>query len=411
MSLIDDIRKALQGEKKSEFVDQILKEQAFYDALHKAGLTVTAADPTERGRLQPFGVLSKVQKIDLVDLITEITTIKTIENIDLIDLITRIALIDNITNVGTLNLLNTVNLIKSISSIDSITSIGKINQVNMAISNINLIKNPNFNNDWDFWDKLPTSGVYAPILDPTYSYFGIQSVKLPTFGNGQIWQYVQGYITKDLIIAVTVYATQDLYHKVQVYIEYEDLSLEEFLGSAEVGIWWTNYFKPTSSKRIRRIIILNIDDTYPIWIGNVEMQLDVDAISSEDYVYLTTASDVVKNSNDAEKTTTSTDWVKLKEITVLQAINSVRILFDLKTSDAGVNAYGRIYLNTNAIGTIRFTQSVTYVTFSEDFDGFSVGDNIQLYAKINTAGYTAYVQHFRLAYDMVLAKKVQNTLS
>lgn len=90
MSLIDDIRKALQGEKKSDFIDQLLKEQGFYEALHKAGLTVTAADPTERGRLQPFGVLSKVQKIDLVDLISVITLIQTIQEIIKIDEITII---------------------------------------------------------------------------------------------------------------------------------------------------------------------------------------------------------------------------------------------------------------------------------------------------------------------------------
>jgi len=131
MSLIDDIRKALQGENKSEFIGQILKEQAFYDALRNAGLTVSVADPTERGRLQPYGVLSKVQKIDLVDLITEITTIKNIESLDLIDAITSISLIDNITNLGTLNLLNTVNLIKSISSIDAIANVSSIDLIDL----------------------------------------------------------------------------------------------------------------------------------------------------------------------------------------------------------------------------------------------------------------------------------------
>lgn len=96
MSLFDDIRKALQGKNKNEFIDQILKEQAFYDALHKAGLTVTAADPTERGRLQPFGVLSKVQKIDLIDLISIIELIKVIQEIIKIDEITVIKTIEAI---------------------------------------------------------------------------------------------------------------------------------------------------------------------------------------------------------------------------------------------------------------------------------------------------------------------------
>lgn len=121
MSLIDDIRKALQGEKKSEFIDQILKEQAFYDALHKAGLTVTAADPTERGRLQPFGVLSKVQKIDLIDELTLLKTIETIQNIDLL------------------------------KTIEEITRIKKILSIESAQIQINALRNSTFVNGFEGW--------------------------------------------------------------------------------------------------------------------------------------------------------------------------------------------------------------------------------------------------------------------
>jgi hypothetical protein len=126
-SLIDDIRKALQGEKKSDFIDQILKEEAFYDALRKAGLTVTAADPTERGRLQPFGVLSKVMKIDLVDLITEITNIQNIGYLGYIDFINRIQTIDLITKLSQLDVVDVINSIKNLDKIGQIIEIGKIN--------------------------------------------------------------------------------------------------------------------------------------------------------------------------------------------------------------------------------------------------------------------------------------------
>lgn len=103
MSLIDEIRKALEGEKKSEFIDQILKEQAFYDALHKTGLTITVADPTERGRLLPYGVLSKVIKIDVVDELThlrnlwnlwDLWNLHNVENINHITLIDSVGLIE-----------------------------------------------------------------------------------------------------------------------------------------------------------------------------------------------------------------------------------------------------------------------------------------------------------------------------
>jgi len=95
-SLLDDIIKALKGEKKSELINQILKEKALHDALKEAGLTIVAEDTHERARLMPYGILSKVQKIDLIDLITEITNIR---SIDLIDLITRI---DEITTIKTI---------------------------------------------------------------------------------------------------------------------------------------------------------------------------------------------------------------------------------------------------------------------------------------------------------------------
>ena len=86
-SLLDDIIKALKGEKKSELINQILKEKALYDALKEAGLTIVAEDTHERAREMPYGILSKVQKIDeltllkTLEVLKELTTIKTIETI------------------------------------------------------------------------------------------------------------------------------------------------------------------------------------------------------------------------------------------------------------------------------------------------------------------------------------------
>jgi len=264
MSLIDDIRKALQGEKKSEFIDQILKEEAFYDALHKAGLTVTAADPTERGRLQPFGVLSKVQKIDLVDLITEITTIKNIENVDLIDLITRIALIDNITNVGTLNLLNTVNLIKSISSIDSITNIANIASLDLidritlidSITNIgkigeitsipefllpNYIRNPSFDaGDFRGWDTVQGATI------TTDAWVGTYACKIAQ--GGWIAQYFKP-IAVDAIELLAVFLKSAVSADQHLLIEYvysdDSMSNENILLT---NVYVSHTLTPTAGK-------------------------------------------------------------------------------------------------------------------------------------------------------------------
>jgi hypothetical protein len=126
MSLIDDIRKALQGEKKSELINQILKEKALYDALKEAGLTIVAEDTHERARQMPYGILSKVMKIDLVDLITEITNIENIEGISYIAWLDRIRTIDLITKLSQLDIVDVINSIKNIDKIQAITEIGKI---------------------------------------------------------------------------------------------------------------------------------------------------------------------------------------------------------------------------------------------------------------------------------------------
>lgn len=102
-NLIDEIRKALKGEKKSEFIDQLLKEKSLYDALKKTGITIEAEDTRERAVLRPYGVLSKVQKIDQIDVvelinkISEITTLKTLETLSEV---TKIKNIENIKSIG-----------------------------------------------------------------------------------------------------------------------------------------------------------------------------------------------------------------------------------------------------------------------------------------------------------------------
>jgi len=138
-SLFDEIRKRLKGERKSEFIDQLLKEKELYDALRQAGLTVQAEDVRERARQRPMGILSLVEKINLVDLITEITTIKTlqvlaevtnIKNLESLDLIDRISLIDKITNVDTLANITNIQNLESVDLIDTITNIGTLDQLN-----------------------------------------------------------------------------------------------------------------------------------------------------------------------------------------------------------------------------------------------------------------------------------------
>jgi hypothetical protein len=109
------------------------------------------------------------------------------------------------------------------------------------------------------------------------------------------------------------------------------------------------------------------------------------------------ASDTLRWNNDTERSTTSTSYVKLKEIKLNQDLPACRIKFDLKCSSNSSTAYAIIYKNGVAIGTECSNATTNYVNFSQDFTGFVSGDLIQIYAK-NTQ-YTTYVKNFALFFD------------
>lgn len=107
-----------------------------------------------------------------------------------------------------------------------------------------------------------------------------------------------------------------------------------------------------------------------------------------------TAGDYLIQSNDTERNTSSTSYVKVKEIKILRA-GGYRIKFDIKNNGGASSAYGRIYKNGVAIGTERTTTSSTDVNYSEDITGFVSGDLIQIYAK-NQIGTPTYINDFRI---------------
>lgn len=109
------------------------------------------------------------------------------------------------------------------------------------------------------------------------------------------------------------------------------------------------------------------------------------------------ASDTLQLSADTERFVVSgTTYGKKKEIQVFFG-GQCRVKFDIKMHPSEWSAYGKIYINGNAIGTERSTTSTSYATFSEDFY-LSAGDRVQLYEK-DTNGYGAYVKNFRIYFD------------
>ena len=121
------------------------------------------------------------------------------------------------------------------------------------------------------------------------------------------------------------------------------------------------------------------------------------------------ASNNLRNSNDGEKSTNSTSYVKIKEVLLNADLGACRLKFDLKSSSAGTLAYAKVYKNAVAIGTEQSNSTTSYVTKSEDFSGFLSGDLIQIYAKAISPK-IAYVQNMRFYYDKQITAFPPDTL-
>lgn len=122
------------------------------------------------------------------------------------------------------------------------------------------------------------------------------------------------------------------------------------------------------------------------------------------------ASATLQQSNDAEKTTTSLTYVKLKEIMCNDDYYTLRIKFDLVGYGGNYYANGRIYKNGVAIGTEQLNTTTSYITYSEDLGPFVVGDLIQIYAKrYNTSPDYVKVRNMRFYYDPQMVAIVEFT--
>jgi hypothetical protein len=112
------------------------------------------------------------------------------------------------------------------------------------------------------------------------------------------------------------------------------------------------------------------------------------------------ASANIRNSNDVVITSSSTIYVKAKTIILtLGLLGQQRFLFDIKTSDAAIIAYGVVARNGVTIGIEQSTNSTVYVTKSEDItQTWNHGDAAELWIRIDGVG-TVSVRNFRIAYD------------
>lgn len=108
-----------------------------------------------------------------------------------------------------------------------------------------------------------------------------------------------------------------------------------------------------------------------------------------------TASDSLLTSADTERTGTSNNYEKVKEMKIVFT-GTYRVKFDLSNLIGASNAYGRIYKNGVAFGTERTLNSTSYTTYSEDL-AFTIGDTLELWARVVSGGGDSYkVRNLRL---------------
>lgn len=133
------------------------------------------------------------------------------------------------------------------------------------------------------------------------------------------------------------------------------------------------------------------------------------------YTYSSSASDVLKDSNDSEETFTVTSYTKQKDVgPVPKGLfnGTLRIKFALKRSGDAANIYGKIYRNGAAVGTERMNDTAAYVTYSEDIPGWNEDDTIELWCYRTTGGVaTGYCKEFRVYCDHLESRVVQTAPS
>ncbi len=121
-------------------------------------------------------------------------------------------------------------------------------------------------------------------------------------------------------------------------------------------------------------------------------------------IVATGVSNVLENSNDADKWATAVTYAKKKEIKLNADMAFCRIKFDLEADTTSEDVFGRIYKNGVAIGTERTRNGTggVYETFTEDFAGFVSGDLIQIYIRTSVVLHGVHVKNMRFYYDSAI---------
>ena len=128
--------------------------------------------------------------------------------------------------------------------------------------------------------------------------------------------------------------------------------------------------------------------------GNIKKAVNIFGVVGTLELVETSVGDVLVVAADTEGSTSSTTYVKVKEIELTGMQGALRVVFDQRSALDAKSSYAQIYKNGVAIGTQRLRSGTTYTTYTEDFSGLAVNDKIQLYARKGEAN--CYYRNFRL---------------
>ena len=113
------------------------------------------------------------------------------------------------------------------------------------------------------------------------------------------------------------------------------------------------------------------------------------------------AGDRLHFSSDVAKDGQQIVMTKTKDI-LINTAGIYRVKFYVRSNDDVHTAYGQIYKNDVAYGTMRENTTTSNTVYTEDLY-FDAGDNVQIYAKQIDAGYYYVVGDFRLYDNLVIA--------
>jgi hypothetical protein len=144
-------------------------------------------------------------------------------------------------------------------------------------------------------------------------------------------------------------------------------------------------------------------------IGGTSTATLLNGSDATTYHYHTQEIEFVSSSNlrfsaDAEKTNVGQTYTKVKEIKLKKA-GTIIVSFDVKSSNAGDNAFGKIYVNGVADGAEKNHATTAYVTYGNQaivLTGVVGGDLVQLYIKNGSVTETTTARNFRIYYDLTV---------